>query len=58
MYYTMSEIHSQWHSVHGQNTVCPLDCGVGEDYQSEYEWKVQQEEELRESQQAFITRQV
>lgn len=27
----IAEAHRQWHTVNGQNEVCPLDCGVGED---------------------------
>lgn len=25
-----SEAHQQWHSIHGQFSVCPLDCGAEE----------------------------
>lgn len=30
MVYSMSEIHAHWHSVHGWDSVCPLDCGANE----------------------------
>lgn len=26
----IADAHREWHTVHGQNAVCPLDCGVGE----------------------------
>ena len=29
----INEAHTEWHTVNGQNAVCPLDCGVGE-----YDW--------------------
>lgn len=35
----ISEAHAQWHSVHGAMEVCPLDCGVGEDYDYDPEWE-------------------
>lgn len=28
----MADAHREWHYVHGQDTVCPLDCGAGEVY--------------------------
>jgi len=28
----LADAHRDWHTVHGQNVVCPLDCGAGEDY--------------------------
>lgn len=33
----IADAHREWHTVHGQNTVCPLDCGAGEvnDYDEE-----------------------
>lgn len=27
---SLSDAHAQWHAIHGRNTACPLDCGVGE----------------------------
>jgi len=54
----LADAHREWHYVHGANTVCPLDCGVGEDMdqwdeESYAEWKAEE----AEAQQAFITRQ-
>lgn len=34
---TMAEAHAQWHAVHGRNSVCPLDCGIGESYDEDPE---------------------
>jgi|PlaIllAssembly_1097288.scaffolds.fasta_scaffold210939_2 hypothetical protein len=28
----IAEAHADWHTVHGRDAVCPLDCGAGEDY--------------------------
>lgn len=30
---TLSDAHSQWHAVHGRYAVCPMDCGVGEQFE-------------------------
>lgn len=49
----LADAHRDWHTAHGWNVVCPLDCGVGEAEALEADW----EEEEREAQQAFITRQ-
>lgn len=29
---TLAEAHALWHAVHGRDTLCPLDCGIGETY--------------------------
>lgn len=28
----ISDAHQEWHHVHGQYAICPLDCGAGEVY--------------------------
>ena len=32
----LADAHREWHYVHGALTVCPLDCGVGEDVYDEF----------------------
>lgn len=34
---TLAEAHAQWHAVHGRDTLCPLDCGIGETYDEDPE---------------------
>lgn len=44
MYFTMSEVHNQWHSAFPDTPWdCPLDCGIGDDLRAEYDWKAQEE---------------
>ena len=33
----INDAHSQWHSIHGKYSVCPLDCGAGEHLWSGYD---------------------
>ena len=33
----INDAHRQWHSIHGQMQVCPLDCGVTERYYEDEE---------------------
>lgn len=33
----MADAHRQWHTAHGWNMVCPLDCGVTERYDDYYD---------------------
>ena len=36
---TLADAHHQWHSIHGADAVCDLDCGAGErDEEPEPEW--------------------
>jgi hypothetical protein len=47
----LADAHRDWHTVHGQMVVCPLDCGVTEGLDDEWEAEAE-----KEAQQAFITR--
>jgi len=40
----IADAHRDWHTAHGQNVVCPLDCGVGEDQDYEHEPMTEEEE--------------
>jgi len=39
----LSEAHSEWHLVNGQNACCPLDCGASEVYHDPTEYMTDEE---------------
>lgn len=35
--WSLDGAHSEWHAIHGADSVCPLDCGIGEAEASSYD---------------------